>query len=109
VYRRIGCAGYWKSTGRVAQVRGDHYGSARIERHPDARHRGADARVLGDAAATRGGMVLRHVQISADKYAFARRQAFAHHIGKPEHFHGLGSSRLLQQLTTRTISSTLFE
>jgi hypothetical protein len=75
--------------GRAAQVRGDHYGGARIERHPNARHRGADASVLGDAAATRGGMVLRHVQISADKYALACRQAFARHIGKPEHCHGL--------------------
>jgi hypothetical protein len=51
--------------GRAAQVRGHHDGCTGLERHADAGHRGADARVLGDAT----GIVLRHIQIGPDENA----------------------------------------
>ena len=70
--------------GRAAQVRGNHHRSASLERHLDAGHRGADAGVFGDAA----GVVLRHVQVSADEDALAGDPAGGHEIGKTEDVHG---------------------
>ena len=46
---------------------GYHHGSARIERHLNTRYRRANASVFCDRAM----VVLRNVQVSADKHTFA--------------------------------------
>ena len=53
--------------GRSAQVRRDHHRGAGVERHANARQRGADARVFGDGAA----VVLRDVEVGSDEDALA--------------------------------------
>jgi hypothetical protein len=80
-------------------MRGDHHRGAGAERHLDARHRGADARVLGDAA----GVVLRHVEIGADEDAALRRLAGGDEICETEDVHSRGrrGSRILRLLPHR--------
>ena len=46
---------------------GDHDSSASVERHLNAGHRGANARVFCDVA----GIVLRHIQIGANENSLA--------------------------------------
>jgi len=59
-------------------VAGDHHRGTGIERHPDAGHAGADAGVFGDVA----GIVLRHVEVGADKHPLACGKTAGNHIGK---------------------------
>ena len=77
-----------RAFGRTTQVRRHHHGGAGFERHPDARHRGADAGVFGDAA----GVVLRDVEIGADEDALPGDFALGAQIGKADDVHGDGGS-----------------
>ncbi len=70
--------GFEGALGGAAQVAGDHHGSARIECHLDARHAGADAGVFGDVA----GVVLRHIEVGADKNPLACCKTAGNYIGK---------------------------
>ena len=70
--RRERVLGLRLALGRPAEVRGDHHRRAGGERHLDARQRGADPRVLGDAGPA---IVLRHVEVGADEDAALRRLA----------------------------------
>ena len=69
-HRRQRVLGLELALGGTAQVRGDHHRRAGVQRHADAGHRGADARVFGDVA----GVVLRHVEVGADEHALAARR-----------------------------------
>jgi len=64
-------------------VRGHHHRRAGVQRHLQARHRSADARVFGDAAA----VVLRHVQVGADEHALAGHLAAGAKIRKADEVH----------------------
>jgi hypothetical protein len=70
--------------GRAAQVAGDHDGGTGVQRHADAGHAGADARVFGDVA----GVVLRHVEVGADEHALALGLALGHEVGESDDLHG---------------------
>src|SRR5207248_1677202 len=65
----------------TAEVRSDHHRGALLERVPDRRHRGADARVVGDAA-----ILERHVQIRADEYPFAAQVHVGHALELHRHY-----------------------
>ena len=65
-------------------MRCNHHCRTRVECHFDGRQRGTDAGVLGDIA----GIVLRHVEISADKDAFVFGLAVGAEIGKADELHG---------------------
>ena len=68
-------------------MRGDHHRGACVQRHADARHRGADAGVFGDAA----GVVLRYVEVGADEDALAGDAALGDEVGKSKDVHGRNS------------------
>src|SRR5207237_925963 len=59
--------------GRAAEVGGDHHRGAALERQLDAGHRGADARVVGDAA-----VLDRNVEVGADEDALAAQVDLRH-------------------------------
>jgi len=61
-------------------VRRDHHGSTGAQRSLDGRHGSADAGVFGDVA----GVVLRHVEVGADKHALAGKFAFGDEIGQTQ-------------------------
>jgi len=67
--------------GRTAQMRGHHDGGAGIQRSLDGRHRGANTGVFGDVAL----IVLRNVQVGADKHALAGQLAFGDQIGETQY------------------------
>ena len=84
--------------GRAAEVRSHHHRGAGLQRHLDAGHRRADARVFGDVAR----IVLRHVEVGADEHALAGQAAVGHDFVKSKDFHRRAP-------TTRTISRHLLE
>ena len=91
-HRRQRILGLEGAFGRPAQVRGHHHRRAGVERHADARHRGADARVFGDVA----GVILRHVEVGADEDALAGDAALGDEVGESKDIHGA-----ILEVTTR--------
>ena len=71
----------------AAQVRSDHDGRTRLQRHADGGHAGADAGVFGDFAR----LVQRRVQVAADEHALALDAALGAEVGKTQHWHGMES------------------
>ena len=82
--RRQRVSGLESAFSGTAQVRSHHHRSAGVQRHLQAGHRSADARVFGDAAV----VVLRHVQVGADENALTGGPAVCAKIRKTDEVHG---------------------
>ena len=86
-HRRQGVFGFEGPFDRAPQVTGHHNGRPSVQRHLDARHRGTDARVLGNGSLA----VQRHIQVGTDENALATDKALGAQIGKAKNVHGNGS------------------
>ena len=72
--------GFELAFGGATQVGSDHHGRASVECQLNRRQRGANACVVGDVT----GVILRHIQVGADKNTFVFDLAGGGKIGEAE-------------------------